>query len=180
MKYSIYFEEAHAAKKWFLMDKNYMLKEAQLVQKEQLVFWTVKYARAFYQHEYNPLGLVDDTISQIQGAKFSEFHLLDTFYSKLASVYRYKHGETQLEFLFDGASHYEKYKTDWLENYKEWITELFHERLTLRAILEITVFNLHSEHQLQLINTRLQNYIEQYFDVRLYTHKGIVDKNQAA
>ena len=31
-------------------------------------------------------------------------------YAKSASVYRYKHGETQLELLFDGASHYEKYK----------------------------------------------------------------------
>jgi hypothetical protein len=180
MKHSIYFEEARAAKKWFLMDKNYMLKEAQLVLKEQLVYWTVNYASEFYQLQHNPLGLIDNTIDQIQQAEFSDFYLLETFYSKLASVYRYKHGETQLEFLFDGASHYEKYKIDWLANYKQWVRDLFSERLTLRAILEITVFDQHSEHQLELINQRLQTYIEHYFEVRLYTYKGIVDRQSVA
>ncbi len=148
--------------------------------KEQLVYWTVNYAKEFYQLQYNPLGIIDNTISQIQQAEFTKFYLLETFYAKLASVYRYKHGETQLEFLFDGASHYEKYKTDWLDNYQQWVRELFSERLTLRAILEITVFNQHSDHQLQLINLRLQSYIEHYFAVRLYTHRGIVDRQSVA
>ena len=180
MKHSAYFEEARVAKKWFLMDKNYILKESQLVLKEQLIFWTVNYAKKFYQQNHNPLGLVDDTVSQIEQAKFTEYHLLETFYSKLASIYRYKHGETQLEMLFDGATHYEKYKTDWLETYKKWVTQLFDEWLTLRALLEITVFEQHSEHQLKLINLRLQSYIEQYFDVRLYVYRGIVDTHAAA
>jgi len=180
MKHSAYFEEARAAKKWFLMDKNYILKEAQLVLKEQLVFWTANYAKTFYLEQHNPLGLIDDTVSRIQHTSFDDFKLIEPFYDKLASVYRYKHGEVQLEFLFNGVSHYEKYKTEWLETYKKWVTELFREWLTLRAILEITVFEQHSEHQLRLINIRLQYYIEQYFDVRLYVYKGIIDTHAAA
>jgi hypothetical protein len=180
MKHSAFFEEARAAKKWFLMDKNYILKEAQLVLKEQLVFWTVKYAKEFYQQHYNPLGLVDETVAKIEQADFQDFYLLETFYARLASIYRYKHGETQLQLLFDGATHYEKYKAAWLETYKTWIRELYSEWLTLRAVLEITVFKQHSEHQMRLINQRLQSYIEHHFDVRLYVYKGIVDTHEAA
>jgi len=161
------------------MDKNYILKEAQLVLKEQLVFWTVQYASEFYQQQHNPLGLIDTTVEKIKGAKFTEFHLLEPFYAKLASVYRYKHGEVQLEFLFDGASHYEKYKTDWINTYKEWVRLLFSRWLTLRAVLEITVFRSHDDHQLQLINQRLQYYIEETFEVRLYVYKGIMDLHAA-
>ena len=180
MKHSVYFEEARTAKKWFLMDKNYILKESQLVLKEQLVYWTVNYAKEFYEEKYNPLGLVDDTITQIQNAHFVDYHYLETFYSKLASIYRFKHGENQLEMLFDGATHYEKYKTDWFDTYKEWVNDLFSEWLTLRAILEVTVFMEHDGHQLELINLRLQSYIEHHFDVRLYVHRGIMDKHEAA
>jgi hypothetical protein len=98
----------------------------------------------------------------------------------LASVYRYKHGETQLELLFDGATHYEKYKTGWLETYKKWVNELFAEWLTLRAILEFTVFKKPDDHQLHLIDIRLQTYIEEYFEVRLYVYRGIIDRHEAA
>jgi len=180
MKHSAFFEEAREAKKWFLMDKNYILKEAQLVLKEQLVYWTVNFAKDFYQQQYNPLGLVDDTVARIQQAKFADYYLLEDFYTRIASIYRYKHGEIQLELLFDGATHYEKYKADWLETYKKWITELFNEWLTLRAILEITVFENCGKHELKLINLRIKNYIEEHFGVRLYVYKGIVDSHAMA
>lgn len=179
MKHSAFFEEARAARKWFLMDKNYMLKEAQLVLKEQLVFWTVQYAKEFYSEHYNPLGLLDSTAQQIKDSKFAEFQLIEPFYTKLASVYRYKHGETQLEFLFDGVSHYEKYKSEWLKTYKQWVYNLFLKRLTLRAILEITVFGKTTGHALELVNLRLQSYIEDEFDVRLYVYRGIVNTEAA-
>ncbi len=180
MKHSAYFEEARDAKKWFLMDKNYILKEAQLVLKEQLVYWTVNFAKDFYQQRHNPLGLIDDTTARIASAKFNDYQLLESFYANLASVYRYKHGETQLELLFDGVSHYEKYKSDWLGTYKKWVKELFAEWLTLRAILEITVFARPDEHQQRLLELRLQSYIEEYFNVRLYVYKGIMDTHAAA
>ena len=180
MKHSAFFEEARDAKKWFLMDKNYILKEAQLVLKEQLVFWTVAYAREFYQKNYNPLGIEDKTIQMIRDESFNEYHLIEPFYTKLASIYRYKHGETQLEFLFNGESHYEKYKADWIKTYKDWVDKLYQDKLVLRDILEISVFKNHGEHELELTNLRLQYNIEQYFNVRLYVYRGIVDTHEAA
>jgi len=179
MRHSAFFEEARTAKKWFMMDKNYILKEAQLVLKEQLVFWTTQYAKEYYNQYRNPLGLLDDTATKIQDAEFDDYHLLEPFYEKLSSVYRYKHGETQLELLFDGDTHYEKYKKEWLDSYKAWVHQLFTEWLTLRAILEITVYHRHKEHELELINLRLQNYVEEHFDVRLYVYKGITDMHAA-
>lgn len=179
MRHSAFFEEARTARKWFMMDKNYILKEAQLVLKEQLVFWTVQYAREFYQQYHNPLGLLDDTAEMVNNTPFLEYELLEPFYARMASVYRYKHGETQLELLFDGESHYEKYKKEWVETYKKWVHELFQKWLTLRAILEITVYHRHGVHELELINLRLQNYIEDYFKVRLYVYRGIVDTEAA-
>ena len=161
------------------MDKNYILKEAQLVLQDELIAWLAGFARTYYEQQYNPLGLVDSTVARIRQAEFTEEHLLQPFYEKLASVYRYKHGEVQLEFLFDGASHYQKYKEEWRATFKQWVLALFNKWLTLRAILEITVFKLHSEHQLQLINQRLQYYIEHHFAVRLYVYKGIVDTHAA-
>ena len=175
----MFFEEARNAKKWFLMDKNYILKEAQLVLKEQLVFWTVNYAKEFYHQYHNPLGILDTTAKKINEASFSNFELLESFYAKLSSIYRFKHGETQLELLFDGESHYEKYKKEWLTTYKTWIHQLFSKWLTLRAILEITVYERWGTHELELINQRLQSYIEDYFNVRLYIYRGIVDTKAA-
>lgn len=179
MRHSEYFEEARTARKWFMMDKNYILKEAQLVLKEQLVFWTANYAREFYEQYHNPLGLVDDTVEKVRESTFDNYALLEPFYEKMASVYRYKHGETQLELLFDGESHYEKYKKEWLHIYKNWVHQLFSKWLTLRAILEITVYERQSERDLELINLRLQNHIEDYFKVRLYVYKGIIDTEAA-
>lgn len=180
MKHSAFFEEARDAKKWFLMDKNYILKESQLVLKEQLVYWTVSHAREYYLEHHNPLGIEDETIRLIKKESFSEYHLIEPFYTNLASVYRYKHGETQLQFLFNGDSHYKKYKNEWLMTYKNWVNNLFKEWLILRDILEISVFENHGEHELELTNRRLQFNIEQFFNVRLYVYKGIVDTHEAA
>lgn len=180
MRHSTFFEEARTAKKWFMMDKNYILKEAQLVLKEQLVFWTVQYAKDFYKQHHNPLGLIDATAKKINEATFDRFDLLEPFYDRMASVYRYKHGETQLELLFDGESHYEKYKGEWMDTYKTWVHDLFMKWLTLRAILEITVYHRFGPHEIELIDLRLQNHIEDHFDVRLYVYKGIVDTEAMA
>ena len=179
MRHSQYFEEARTARKWFMMDKNYILKEAQLVLKEQLVYWTVKYAREFYQQNHNPLGLLDETARLVNETQFHDFELLEPFYAKIASVYRYRHGETQLELLFDGESHYEKYKKEWAETYKQWVHQLFSKWLTLRAILEITVYKRHAKHELELVNQRLQHYLEDFFKIRLYVYRGIVDTRAA-
>lgn len=174
-----FFEEARTAHKWFPMDKNYILKEAQLGSRQELIEWTTKFVRSFYQSEHNPLGLIDDTISKIQGARFEQWDMLYPTYAKLAAIYRHKHGEVQLQILFDGDDHFDKYLSEWKQTYGRWLTDLCQSRFFLRALLEITVFQNHGEHQLLLINNRLQSHIEHYFGLRIYKYRGIQELTAA-
>jgi hypothetical protein len=174
-----FFEEAKNSIKWFPMDKNYILKEVQLSLRDELLQWMVCYTREYYQLAYNPLGLVDDTISTVKSADFSNLRLLYPVYAKIAAVYRHTHGEVQLEFLFNGDEHFDKYEEEWQESYKRWINDLFEHKVFLRAIMEITIFNFHSEHQLLLINNRLQSHLEHFFNLRIYRYKGIIETQVA-
>lgn len=174
-----FFEEARTAHKWFPMDKNYILKEAQLGSRQELVEWTSRFVTQFYQLEHNPLGLVDETISVIQKSSFEQWDLLHPIYAKLAAIYRHKHGEVQLQFLFDGDDHFDKYVSEWQETFTNWLHELCKSRYFLRALLEITVFKNHGEHEIHLINNRLQSHIEHHFGLRIYRYRGIQELEAA-
>ena len=174
-----FFEEAKNSTKWFPSDKNYILKEVQLDRRNELLHWMVAYTKSYYQIMHNPLGLVDDTISSVRSSEFTDISLLYPVYSRLSAIYRHIHGEVQLEFLFNGDEHFDKYQEEWVLEYKKWIDILFNQKVFLRAIMEITIFNAHSEHQLVLINKRIQSHIEHHFDLKIYRYKGILDTNVA-
>ena len=86
--------------KLFTLDKNYLLKEAQLQLKNQLLQELVSKVRKTYLKEYNPLGLMDEIIRTILDAENPRLGCLYNFYYELAGIYRYKFGENQLEFIF--------------------------------------------------------------------------------
>lgn len=174
-----FFEEALNSHKWFPMDKNYILKEVQLSLRDDLLHWMVDFTREYYQLAHNPLGLIDDTISKVKSSEFDNIDLLYPVYAKIAAVYRHTHGEVQLEFLFNGDEHFDKYIEEWQESYKRWVNELFQQRVFLRAVMEITIFKAHSEHQLLLINNRLQSHIEHYYNLKIYRYKGITEVQAA-
>ena len=174
-----FFEEAKHSIKWFPSDKNYILKEVQLSMRNELLQWIVTYTKSHYELAHNPLGLIDDTITTVRSAEFSELDLLYPVYARLAAIYRYIHGEVQLQFLFNGDEHFDKYQEEWNSEFKNWISILFDQKVFLRAIMEITIFHSHSEHQLELINNRIQSHIEHHFDLKIYRYKGIMD-NKAA
>ena len=167
------------AKKLFPSDKNYILKEVQLRTENELLTWLVDYVKEYYETFHNPLGLIDDTIETIRSSHFENTKLFNEFYSDLAGIYRYKHGEIQLEFLFDGNSHYTKYKSEWKVTFMKWVTQLLNQRVVMRAFLEITVFGVSREKQLELILSRLKSYVEQYFGVKIYKYKGLQSVNFA-
>ena len=174
-----FFEEAHNSIKWFPMDKNYILKEAQLDLQADLLHWIVNYTRDYYQFTHNPLGLIDDTIATVRSARFDKLDLLLPLYAKLSAIYRYTHGVVQLEFLFDGDDHFDKYQLEWKTYFKEIVNDLFQQKFFLRAVMEITIFNNHSEHQLLLINNRIQSHLEHYFELKIYRYKGILGEAAA-
>ncbi len=166
-------------KKLFPADKNYILKEVQVKTEDELLVWLVEYVKEYYETFHNPLGLVDTTIESIRSATFNNAQLFQDFYNDLAGIYRYKHGETQLAFLFDGNSHYTKYKSEWKVTFMKWVTQLLSNHVVMRAFLEITVFGVTNKKQLELILNRLKLYVEQQFQLKIYVYKGIQEVSVA-
>lgn len=166
-------------KKLFPADKNYILKEVQVRTEDELLVWLVDYVKEYYETFHNPLGLIDTTIETIRSATFNNSNLFKEFYDDLSGIYRYKHGEVQLAFLFDGDSHYAKYKSEWKVTFMKWVTQLLANRVIMRAFLEITVFGVTNEKQLELILNRLKIYVEQHFQLKIYKYRGIQEVNVA-
>lgn len=171
--------EQDANRKLFPADKNYILKEVQQRTENELLTWMVDYVKEQYETLHNPLGLIDNTIETIRSSSFKNVELFHEFYNDLAGIYRYKHGEVQLEFLFDGTSHYTKYRSEWKVTYMRWVTQLLYQHVVMRAFLEVTVFGVSRERQLELILNRLRSYVEQHFQLKIYKYKGIQETNVA-
>ena len=164
--------------KLFTLDKNYLLKEAQLQLKSQLLQELISKVRKTYLKEYNPLGLMDEVIHAIIYAKKLRLNSLSNFYFELAGIYRFKYGENQLEFIFDGSPQIEKYRKDWHRYFRKWSDQFCLHRHFLRAVLEGAILNTDPgiDH---LVGIRLKHFLEQHFGLRIYKYRGI-RKIQAA
>jgi len=164
--------------KFFPLDKNYILETAQLIQKDVLVYQLAETVKSNYLIRHNPMGLVDETILKIQNHRLEGLSNLEEFYNQLAGVYRYKYGQIQLDLLFDGRDHLEKYKDDWKEHFTLWVNEFCSNSYFLKTILELTVFFDESSN-LELPLKRLNNYITKHLDVKIYKYKGVVEMKVA-
>jgi len=160
-------------KRLFPSDKNYILSEVQDEQKETLLKYLVKNVKQYYLLHYNPLGLVDDTIIRIKKAKDFPFEPFEEFYYDLAAIYRFKHGEVQLEFLFDGVSHNDKYQADWKRFFKQNIYAYCLNRYFIRAVLDVSVFH-NQDRVAQLAGDRLKYFLSHYYAMKVYKFRGIM------
>lgn len=159
--------------KLFPLDKNYILKEAQVATEKELLNRLVEEVRFSYLQYCNPLGLEDDTVLKIKNYNKFNTTRLEEFYEHLAGIYRFKFGSNQLELLFDGKDHFEKYQEDWSEIFIEWIRGFCREENFLKAILEVTIFYPEGRKAL-LAGNRLKTYISQQLYIKVYKYKGIV------
>lgn len=159
--------------KYFPLDKNYILEKAQLDLEQELILYLVEFSKKFYLEQFNPLGIVDDTIRKIKAHKSEYTERLEEFYRNLAGVYRYKYGQNQLELLFDGTDHYEKYCSDWRDTYAEWLIDFCLKPNFLKAVLELTVFYPEGR-RAELAENRMKAFIHQHFELKIYKYKGIV------
>ncbi|MEM7107218.1 MAG: hypothetical protein AAF519_03245 [Bacteroidota bacterium] len=159
--------------KLFPFDKNYILEKAQHDQEEHLTIYLINFVKSYYQAKANPLGLLDDTICRIREHKTQYTGRLREFYFNLAGIYRYKHGENQLELLFDGRDHYEKYVHDWKSRFEEWLVEFSGKPNFVKTVLELTVFYTEGR-QSALAELRMKTFVNQHFDLRVYKYRGIV------
>jgi hypothetical protein len=158
--------------KLFTLDKNYLLKQAQEQLRDHLLSELVENTRRTYLEKYNPLGLRDETIVCLDNSGAFEIDFLNHFYLELSGIYRYKHGENQLELLFDGSTHYDKYLRDWKRSFHRWTHEFLRYRHFLRAVIE-GAFLKPDPPTHHLVEVRLKLMLEQYFGLRVYVYHGI-------
>ena len=168
-------------KKFFPLDKNYLLKEAQRLARVPLLSNLVDRVKTCYELQINPLGLEDSFTSKIRHYQFCHTPdqssgtttLLDGFYENLAAIYRYKFGDNQLGFLWDGSDHIHYYQKTWKEAFIQWTDHFCQHGLFIQAVLDLTVF-LPENPTAQLVENRMNHFILKYFEVKIHQKKGII------
>lgn len=164
--------------KYFPLDKNYILETAQHIQKDVLLFELSELVKKNYLLRHNPMGLIDDTILKIKAHNLQGLINLEQFYNNLAGIYRYKFGKNQLDLLFDGRDHLDKYKEDWNTQFSHWVEDFCSSPYFLKTVFELTVF--YSEgNTIELPLNRLNGYIHRHLDVKIYKYKGVVEMKVA-
>lgn len=165
-------------RKFFPLDKNYLLEETQLRQQDCLLHELTDKAKAAYQLIHNPLGLNDafsEKITQYQPQNLKPLH---SFYQNLAGIYRYKYGENQLTFLWDGRDHAEKYREDWSGAFRNWTDRLCLSSQFVQAVLDLTVF-VPGNRMAHLAENRMNAVMLGLFEVKIHKNKGIVEMKVA-
>jgi len=147
-------------RKFFPLDKNYLLEEAQLSLQDFLLTNLIERVKAAHQHIHNPLDLNDAFSNQIKTYVARTLKPLHAFYQNLAAVYRFKHGDNQLQFLWDGSNHLEVYKTEWAQTFRQWTDEFCQRELFIQAVLDLSVFlptNRHADLAEDTLHTAASN-----------------------
>lgn len=159
-------------RKLFPFDKNYILKEAQMTLRTKSLVRMMDVVKEAYTQLHNPLGLLDDTTLLIQGYQLKETHRFHDLYEILSGIYRFRHGNNQLEFMWDGRTHLEVYQEEWSNIFEAWVRDLCLRPNFLKAMLELTVY--YSDKRPGLAEARMKNFMAQHFDLRLHKRRGIL------
>ena len=150
-------------RKFFPLDKNYLLEEAQLTLRGALLSSLVDAVKERYEYLYNPLGIPDTFTLKIRNYTPDNLSSLANFYETLAGIYRYKFGDNQLQFNWDGVDQSEKYKKEWSAFFADHVSSFCKNELFIKAVLDLTVFNNYS----QLAENRMNNFMLNIMEVRM-------------
>lgn len=163
-------------RKFFPLDKNYILEEAQLSLEQDLLQYLVDFVKVEYLMKHNPLGIVDEMAEKIQAHNGTDFRHLHEFYLNLAGIFRYTYyGDNQLQFIFDGQDDIHKYRKEWESRFKTWTRTFCRHPNFLRAVLDLTVF-YPIDSPLLMVDNRMNAFIAQFFEVKIHPEKGIIRK----
>jgi len=160
-------------RKFFPLDKNYLLEEAQLSLQEKLLTRLVEIVKNAFAQKTNPLGLLDDFGLKIKNYQVNNLKPLHNFYQNTCGVYRFKNSNNQLEFVWDGREHLEKYKEEWSMVFVGWVNEFCKQELFVQAVLDLTVFLPENRHA-ELAENRMNNFMLRQFEIKLHKTKGLV------
>ena len=164
--------------KYFPLDKNYILKQAQVSAKPDFRRIFLSELQEAYLRIFNPLRLDDHTTRQVLKGKHPRWSNFDYFYTNLCAIYRYKFGENQLEIPFDGRTHQEKYLEEWQTIFIQWVRALCGDSYFVRSMLEILLFRANN-HRVEMVNTRIKSLLNNHFELRIHKSRGILDKPAA-
>ncbi|MEX1239181.1 MAG: hypothetical protein WEB30_05675 [Cyclobacteriaceae bacterium] len=163
-------------RKFFPLDKNYILEEAQLSLEPSLLQYLVDFVKVEYLLRCNPLGMMDAMALKIKEHDNPDFRHLHEFYVNLMGLFRYKfYNDNQLEFSFEGKDAFHQYREEWTGQFKEWAKSFCRHHNFLRAVLDLTVF-YPSDSPMLMVDNRMNAFITQYFEVRFHPQKGITKK----
>lgn len=157
--------------KIFPLDKNYILRQAQSELEEELIDRMVFELKRSYTLLYNPLQLMDQTYVQIIDT--FDFHRarVRLIYRQLCGIYRYKHGDNQLEMLFDGRTHLDKFKEDWSVAFLGYLRELGLYGQYVKTMLRMTLL-FDTEARAVWAENHCKAFINQYFDLKVVKRQG--------
>ena len=163
-------------RKFFPLDKNYVLEEAQLSLEPSLLRYLVDFVKVEYLLRANPLGMMDAMAVRIQEHNSTDFPHPHEFYLNLMGVFRYKYySDNQLQFIFEGKDAFHLYQEEWSRQFKTWTKAFCKHHNFLRAVLDLTVF-YPADSPVLMVDNRMNAFIHQYFEVRIDPRKGITRK----
>lgn len=151
--------------RYFSADKNYLLKTVQAFSKHALLEkWAFEAFNGYMQQE-NPLGLEDDFTLSIKSEIPKGSFILEDIYDIVAAVYRYKHGDNQLSFLWDGRTHMEHYDDEWRTTFHSWVIALCQNKEVYRTIIKAAMAD--NQTNTDFLAITMRRFVLKHFNVRL-------------
>lgn len=157
--------------KLFPLDKNYILRQAQSMLEEELIDRMVFELKRSYTFLYNPLQLMDTTYAQILDTFEFPRERAHLIYRQLCGIYRYKHGDNQLEILFDGRTHLEKFQEDWSAAFIVYVQELGIYEQYVKTMLRMTLL-FDTESRAEWAENHCKAFINQHFELKVIKRQG--------
>ncbi len=157
--------------KLFPRDKNYILRQAQYVKEDEFIGLMIMELKRSYTILYNPLQIMDQTYSKIINTNEVPLDRVRIIYRQLCGIYRYKNDNNQLEFLFDGRTHLEKFQDDWAEALLGYLRQLAYNEQYVKTMLRMTLL-FDTDSRAQWAENNCKSFISQYFDLKFVKRRG--------
>ena len=166
-------------RKFFPLDKNYVLEQAQLKTRHPLLKELCRQAVMEWLKAHNPLGLDDGFSRQLAAGPPHGYARLEPFYELLSGIYRFRYGDNQLEFLWTGADHQDQYASDWSAAFRKWIGEFCRDVNFVQAVLDLTYFVTPTAKP-DLSGARMEHFLLKHFNLRKSRTTGMVAARESA
>lgn len=157
--------------KIFPLDKNYILRQAQFVLEDELIDQMIYELKRSYTHLYNPLLLMDETYTNILNTFEFPVDRVQIIYRQLCGIYRFKNRDNQLEILFDGRNHFDKFKEEWESAFIAWIKELGKNEQYVKPMLRMTLL-YDTESRAEWAENHCKAFINQFFELKVIKRQG--------